>query len=60
MGYVPQSLVSTDLPISVEEFLRFKCKTDLDTCIKSVGLEKDILRQSIPLDHFLVESYSVF
>jgi ABC-type Mn2+/Zn2+ transport system ATPase subunit len=25
MGYVPQSLVSTDLPISVEEFLRFKC-----------------------------------
>ena len=47
MGYVPQSLVSTDLPISVEEFLRFKCKTDFDTCIKSVGLEKDILRQSL-------------
>ena len=47
MGYVPQSLVSTDLPISVEEFLRLKCKTDFDTCIKSVGLEKDILRQSL-------------
>ena len=47
MGYVPQSLVSTDLPISVEEFLRFKCKTDFDTCIKSVGLEKDILRQTL-------------
>src|ERR1051325_9283648 len=46
MGYVPQSLVSTDLPISVEEFLRFKCKTDFDSCIKSVGLENDILRQS--------------
>ena len=45
MGYVPQSLVSTDLPISVEEFLRFKCKTDLETCIKSVGLEKSILRR---------------
>src|SRR5262249_44672708 len=30
MGYVPQSLVSTDLPISVEEFLRFKCRTDFD------------------------------
>ena len=29
MGYVPQSLVSTDFPISVEEFLRFKCRTDL-------------------------------
>ena len=47
MGYVPQSLVSTDLPISVEEFLRFKCKTDFDTCIKSVGLEKDILKQTL-------------
>jgi zinc transport system ATP-binding protein len=47
MGYVPQSLVSTDLPISVEEFLRFKCRTDFDTCIRSVGLEKEILRQSL-------------
>lgn len=47
MGYVPQSLISTDLPISVEEFLRIKCKTDFDTCIKSVGLKKDILRQSL-------------
>jgi zinc transport system ATP-binding protein len=47
MGYVPQSLVSTDLPISVEEFLRFKCKTDFDTCIRSVGLEKGILSQSL-------------
>ena len=47
MGYVPQSLVSTDLPISVEEFLRFKCKTDLETYIKSVGLEKSILRQNL-------------
>ena len=47
MGYVPQSLVSTDLPISVEEFLRFKCKTDLEACIKSVGLEKSILSQKL-------------
>jgi zinc transport system ATP-binding protein len=47
MGYVPQSLVSTDLPISVEEFLRFKCRTDFETCINSVGLEKAILRQSL-------------
>src|SRR6476469_10920509 len=47
MGYVPQSLVSTDLPISVEEFLRFKCKTDLETYINSVGLEKPILRQNL-------------
>jgi zinc transport system ATP-binding protein len=47
MGYVPQSIVSTDLPISVEEFLRFKCKTDFETCVNSVGLEKAILRQSL-------------
>jgi zinc transport system ATP-binding protein len=47
MGYVPQSLVSTDLPISVEEFLRFKCRTDFDSCIKSVGVEKEILKQSL-------------
>jgi len=47
MGYVPQSLVATDLPISVEEFLRFKCRTDFETCINSVGLEKAILRQSL-------------
>ena len=47
MGYVPQSLVSTDLPILVEEFLRFKCRTDFETCINSVGLEKAILRQSL-------------
>ena len=37
MGYVPQSLVSTDFPISVAEFLRFKCRTDLEACIKIGG-----------------------
>ncbi|MGN6559707.1 MAG: ATP-binding cassette domain-containing protein [Candidatus Nitrosocosmicus sp.] len=47
MGYVPQSLVSTDLPISVEEFLRFKCKTELETSIKSVGLENSIIIQNL-------------
>jgi zinc transport system ATP-binding protein len=47
MGYVPQSLVSTDFPISVEEFLRFKCRTDLEACVRSVGLEKEILGQSL-------------
>ena len=47
IGYVPQSLVSTDLPILVEEFLRFKRRTNYETCISSVGLEKAILRQSL-------------
>jgi zinc transport system ATP-binding protein len=47
MGYVPQSLVSTDLPIVVEEFLRFKRRTNYETTLSSVGLEKAILRQSL-------------
>jgi zinc transport system ATP-binding protein len=47
MGYVPQSLVSTDLPILVEEFLRLKCRTDFETCTKAVGLDKAILRQNL-------------
>ncbi len=47
IGYVPQSLIATDLPISVEEFLRFKCKTDLEPCVRSVGLEKEILKQAL-------------
>ena len=31
----------------MEEFLRFKCRTDFETCINSVGLEKAILRQRL-------------
>lgn len=47
IGYVPQSLVTTDLPISVEEFLKFKCKVDFETCVGSVGLERSILHQRL-------------
>ncbi len=47
MGYVPQSLVATDLPITVEEFLRFKCKTDFQSCTSSVGLKSSILKQRL-------------
>ena len=47
IGYVPQSLVATDLPITVEEFLKFKCRADLQSCIRSVGLESGILRQRL-------------
>lgn len=47
IGYVPQSLIATDLPITVEEFLRFKCRDDLASCIGSVGLEDRILRQRL-------------
>ncbi|MCL4518678.1 MAG: metal ABC transporter ATP-binding protein [Thaumarchaeota archaeon] len=47
IGYVPQSLVATDLPITVEEFLKFKCRTDFQSCIRSVGLERGLLRQGL-------------
>ncbi len=47
VGYVPQSLITTDLPITVEEFLRFKCRTDFQSCISSVELEKEILKQRL-------------
>jgi zinc transport system ATP-binding protein len=47
MGYVPQGLVSTDLPISVEEFLKFKCKADFEACVNAVGLGKEVLSQTL-------------
>lgn len=47
IGYVPQTLVATDLPITVEEFLKFKCRTNFQSCISSVGLESGILRQGL-------------
>lgn len=47
IGYVPQGLIATDLPITVKEFLRFKCKTDLESCINSVGLGDEILSQTL-------------
>lgn len=47
IGYVPQSLVATDIPITVKEFLKFKCKTDLKSCIKWVGLGREILEERL-------------
>lgn len=44
IGYVPQSLVTIDIPLSVEEFLGFKGKNDLSACLDSVGLEKNVLK----------------
>lgn len=46
-GYVPQNLISTDLPISVKEFLRLKSKTGLDESLSLVGLKNEILAQSL-------------
>ena len=47
MGYVPQNLVVTDIPITVEEFLRFKCRTELSSCLNLVGLKQEILGSSL-------------
>ncbi len=47
MGLVPQSLVATDLPITVKEFLGLKCRVDYAECIDSVGLGKDVLGQRL-------------
>jgi zinc transport system ATP-binding protein len=47
LGYVPQTLVTTDLPISVEEFLGLNCKADFEASVRSVGLDKQILRQGL-------------
>ncbi len=47
MGFVPQSLVATDIPITVREFLRLKCKADFDVCMNSVGLDRQILDQRL-------------
>lgn len=47
IGLVPQSLVATEMPITVKEFLRLKSKGDLDACIASVGLKRDVLEQGL-------------
>ncbi len=39
IGYVPQHFSVTDVPITVREFLGFKCKTDYRECLAAVGLD---------------------
>lgn len=43
MGYVPQGLITTDIPVTVREFLNLKCKVDPTSCLAAVGLEEKIL-----------------
>ena len=47
IGLVPQSLIATDLPITVKEFLALKCKVDYAECVDSVGLGMEILGQRL-------------
>lgn len=43
MGYVPQGLLATDIPVTVQEFLELKCRIDPTSCLAAVGLERKIL-----------------
>lgn len=48
IGYVPQRLSASDIPISVKEFLSFKNHDDAENSLKLVGLDSmDILNKSL-------------
>ena len=47
IGLVPQGRVATDLPITVREFLALKSRSGIEESMTSVGLEGDILSQSL-------------
>ncbi len=48
IGYVPQRFIVTDIPISVGEFLSFKCKTGLEECLHAVDLEgTDVIKKPL-------------
>jgi len=48
IGYVPQRLSVSDIPISVKEFLSFKGASNIENCLSSVGIDsKEILNKSL-------------
>jgi len=48
IGYVPQKLSASDIPISVKEFLSFKNPSNMENSLSSVGLNsKDILNKTL-------------
>jgi zinc transport system ATP-binding protein len=47
IGYVPQRLAVSDIPISVKEFLSFKSTTDHENALSSVGLDSSIMNKSL-------------
>jgi len=48
IGYVPQYLSASDIPISVKEFLAFKEGSDIDDALSSVGLDsKEVLNKRL-------------
>lgn len=47
IGYVPQSLVSTDFPVSVKEFLSFKNGTGIKQALELAGIDTKLLNVSL-------------
>lgn len=48
IGYVPQRLSVSDIPISVKEFLSFKSTSNIEDCLSLVGLDsKEILNKTL-------------
>jgi len=47
IGYVPQRLSVSDIPISVKEFLSFKSASNIEDSLNSVGLDTSILNKSL-------------
>lgn len=41
IGYVPQRLSASDIPISVKEFFSFKNAENIEKCLRAVGLEAE-------------------
>lgn len=41
IGYVPQRLSVSDIPISVKEFLSFKSTSSIEECLSTVGLDSE-------------------
>ena len=48
IGYVPQKLSASDVPISVKEFLSFKSSSNMETALRLVGLSpQQMLRKRL-------------
>ena len=48
IGYVPQYLSASDIPISVKEFMEFRAKSGIEEAIRSVGLDpNDVLHKRL-------------
>jgi len=47
IGYVPQRLSVSDIPISVKEFLSFKNTSNIEESLSLVGLDRSILNKSL-------------